>query len=152
MPDPVPARWRAYVCCGPRCTERRSPALIDVLQREVDRAGLRAEVEVLPGGCQKHCERGPSLVIWPGPIHYEQIDTSRLRRIVRDHLRDGCPVRDLLYREPTPAPTAPRTAVTTPIAPRPPITVTPPSLAAPPRSPRPGRPARPPREVDDFSW
>ncbi|MDQ2808626.1 MAG: (2Fe-2S) ferredoxin domain-containing protein, partial [Chloroflexota bacterium] len=91
MSDPVPARWRAYICCGPRCTEHRSPALLDVLQREVDRAGVGTEVEVLPGGCQKHCERGPSLVIWPGPVYYERIDIGRLRRIVREHLAGGCP-------------------------------------------------------------
>ncbi|HMA32936.1 MAG TPA: (2Fe-2S) ferredoxin domain-containing protein, partial [Chloroflexia bacterium] len=98
----TPARWRAYICCGPNCTQRRSPGLIDVMQREVDRAGLAADVEVLPGGCQKHCERGPSLVIWPGPIYYEQVDPSRLRRIVREQLGAGCPIREWFYQEEIP--------------------------------------------------
>ena len=146
MPDTVQARWRAYVCCGPRCTEHRSPALLDVLQREVDRAGVGTEVEVLPGGCQKHCERGPSLVIWPGPVHYERIDTGGLRRIVRDHLAGGCPVRDLLYREPAGLRSdVPRPAGDSAAPPRPPA-------PSPPRPMRPMRPVRPPRDVDDFSW
>jgi len=149
MPDTVQARWRVYICCGPSCTERRSPTLLDVLQREVDRAGLGTEVEVLPGGCQKHCERGPSLVIWPGPVYYEQIDSGRLRRIVRDHLAGGCPVRDLLYRDPAPPrPSAPRPAGEAAAPPRPAAPV--PNRTV--RPTRPTRPVRPPRDVDDFSW
>ncbi len=146
MPDTLQARWRAYICCGPRCTEQRSPALLDVLQREIDRAGLGTEVEVLPGGCQKHCERGPSLVIWPGPVYYERIDLGRLRRIVHDHLAGGCPVRDLFYRDPG----APRPPATRPTSDVP----TPARSAAPiPQRPtRPVRPTRPSRDVDDFSW
>ncbi len=147
MDETLQARWRAYICCGPRCTERRSPGLLDVLQREVDHAGLTTEVEVLPGGCQKHCERGPSLVIWPGPVYYEQIDTRRLRRIVRDHLGAGCPVRDLLYREPT-LPRGPVLRPTGDLA-----LPTRPAPLPPTRTPsRPARFTRPPRDVDDFSW
>lgn len=94
---------RAYVCCGPNCTLRGSTRLVDVLQREVDEAGLAEEVEVMPGGCMKHCERGPSMVVWPGRIYYEFVDQPKLRRIVREHIGAGCPVRDYFYREPAEA-------------------------------------------------
>ena len=65
--EPV-ARYRAYLCCGPRCTLRRSNPLVDVLAREVARAGLGDVVQVLPGGCMKHCESGPTLT--SGPARY----------------------------------------------------------------------------------
>src|SRR5689334_12307670 len=95
----TPARWRAYICCGPNCTLRRSPGLIDTMQREVDQAGLASEVEVMPGGCMKHCDEGPSLAIWPGPVYYEHIDAGRLRRIVREHLAEGRPIPQWFYHE-----------------------------------------------------
>jgi (2Fe-2S) ferredoxin len=173
-----PSDFRAYVCCGPNCTERGSPRLIDVLQAEVDAAGLSAQVEVMPGGCQKHCERGPSLVIWPGPTHYEFIDPARLRRIVREHLREGRPARDLLYQEPGP----PRRRLPLPPVPRRSDYSPNPAPGEggdaarggrtpypfrkeeweprPTDSPPPGgehrrdspKPRRPPREVDDLPW
>ncbi|MGI8587101.1 MAG: (2Fe-2S) ferredoxin domain-containing protein [Chloroflexia bacterium] len=142
------ARIRAYVCCGPRCTEQRSPELIDVLQREVDRAGLGAEVEVLPGGCQKHCECGPSLAIWPGPFYYEHLDARRIARIVREHFSDGRPVREWFYREPLPLldPRLPHKPYTPP---QPAPTA---ARPAPAGRQQPQRPARPKPEVDDFKW
>lgn len=148
----TPARWRAYVCCGPTCTLRRSPALIDTLERLVEQAELGSEVEVLPGGCMKHCERGPSLAIWPGPVYYEQVDGGRLKRIVREHLRADCPIHEWFYHEPTPArPINPRARPFRPAL----AAATPPPSSA---RPMPGkktstpRPARPDPEVDDFKW
>src|SRR5437870_5305229 len=96
------ARWRAYICCGPDCTARRSPALLVVLEREVAAAGLSADVEVMPSGCMKHCERGPSMVVQPGSIYYERVDPARLRRIVQQHLRGGRTVPEWFYHEPAP--------------------------------------------------
>jgi (2Fe-2S) ferredoxin len=144
----TPARLRAYICCGPNCTRHNSPALIDSLQREVDQAGLGDEVEVMPGGCMKHCERGPSLAIWPGPVYYEEVDIARLRRIVREHMRGGRPIREWFYHEPAPRP--PRH-----IRGRFPYVVPAPAAQ---HGPAHGKkhdshgPRRPVRDVDDFKW
>src|SRR3954468_7715177 len=91
---------RAYICCGANCSLKRSSRLVDVLQREVDAAGLDDEVEVMPGGCQSHCERGISMVVWPGPTHYELRDEKKLRPIVRGHLGLGGQVREYFYTGP----------------------------------------------------
>src|SRR4051812_44598646 len=56
-------QYRAYLCCGPNCTLKRSLQLLALLEREVAHAGLGDRVEVLPGGCMKHCESGPTLTI-----------------------------------------------------------------------------------------
>lgn len=146
------ARWRAYICCGPTCTLHRSPALLDVLQHEVDQAGLSADVEVMPGGCMKHCERGPSMAIWPGPVYYEHVDTSRLRRIVREHLRDEHPIREWFYRDPgpkrldRPAYMPGSSGSYGPSSPRPAAPLVPSKKPAVPY------PRRPERDVDDFQW
>jgi (2Fe-2S) ferredoxin len=116
------------------------------LQREVDQAGLAGEVEVMPGGCMKHCERGPSLAIWPGPIYYEEINIARLRRIVREHMRGGRPIREWFYHEP-----APRHPRHIPVH----LPYVPPAAQ---HGPAQGKqhnahpPRRPVRDVDDFKW
>src|SRR5689334_17425533 len=145
----TPARLRAYICCGPDCTARRSPVLLDVLEREVAAAGMGAEVEVMPSGCMKHCERGPSLVIQPGAVYYEQVDPARLRTIVRRHLREGRPIPEWFYHDPAAAPMpAPRPVPASPL-PRP----VPSTRPSPPASPALGKkPRRPAPEVDDFKW
>jgi (2Fe-2S) ferredoxin len=143
----TPARWRAYICCGPNCTQRRSPGLIDTMQREVDQAGLASDVEVMPGGCMKHCDEGPSLAIWPGPVYYEHVDAGRLRRIVREHLAEGRPIPQWFYHE-RPVRSAPRYTYTPGPLPEAHGAQTPP-----PRQPKAGPPPRRPRpEVDDFKW
>ena len=146
----TPARLRAYICCGPDCTARRSPALLDVLEREVAAAGLGADVEVMPSGCMKHCERGPSLVIQPGAIYYEQVDPARLRRIVRQHLRENRPIPEWFYHDPAAAPRRPDPAPPVPSATRPaPYR---PGPAVPPARPPTKKPRPPVRDVDDFKW
>jgi (2Fe-2S) ferredoxin len=93
-------RYRAYLCCGPRCTLRRSNPLVDVLAREVARAGLGDRVQVLPGGCMKHCESGPTLTVWPGPVYYEGVTAERLRVIVAQHFGQDAPVEEYFWHDP----------------------------------------------------
>jgi (2Fe-2S) ferredoxin len=95
-----PTRYRAYLCCGPRCTLRRSNPLVDVLARVVARAGLTDQVAVLPGGCMKHCESGPTLTVWPGPVYYEGVTAERLRVIVARHFGQDAPVEEYFWHDP----------------------------------------------------
>src|SRR3954451_22583000 len=140
---------RAYICCGPDCTARRSPALLDLLEREVAAAGLGDAVEVLPSGCMKHCERGPSMVIQPSTIYYEQVDPARLRTIVRRHLREGLPIPEWFYHDPATAPMPAPRPVPPSALPRP----VPSTRPAQPASPALGKkPRRPAPDVDDFKW
>ena len=143
-------RYRAYLCCGPNCSLRNSPPLVDWLQREVARAGLTDRVEVLPGGCMKHCLTGPSLIVWPGPVYYQGVTAERLRLIVVRHFGQDAPVREYFWREEDERARERRTV-------RP---------LAPPPAPPPGRPPPPPKkrpgyrpswrsddgDADDFKW
>ena len=145
MDDTPP--YRAYLCCGPRCALRNSTRLVGVLAGEVARQGLDEQVAVLPGGCMKHCESGPTLTIWPGPVYYEGVTPERLKRIVAQHFGRDQPVAEYIWRDPL----LPRHD-----RPRPPQHPMPtPHSTAPPKKPaRPVRPAwqRNAGEVDDFKW
>src|SRR4051812_18297302 len=146
-------RYRAYLCCGPNCTLRRSPPLVDLLEREVARAGLNDRVEVLPGGCMKHCQTGPSMIVWPGPIYYQRVTAERLRLIVTQHFGQDRPVREYFWDEAEEQarerrrPLHPETATPNPPPPS--------GRAAPPPKKRPThRPSwrTSEGEADDFKW
>ena len=90
-------KYRAYLCCGRNCGPKGSGELLDFLLAEVNRLDIDQQVTVLPTGCQSHCESGPTMVIYPGPIYYKAVDETRLREIAAKHLRDGMPVREYFW-------------------------------------------------------
>lgn len=94
--------YRAYICCGPNCGPKGSVRLLTVLEEEVARQGMSARVSVLPTGCQSHCETGPTMVVYPGPVYYQEVDGERLARIVREHFGHGMPVREYFWLGPHP--------------------------------------------------
>src|SRR5437588_11398514 len=93
-------KYRAYICCGPNCGPKGSLALLDYLEEEVERQGLAEQVSVLPTGCQSHCATGPTMVVYPGPVYYQEMDRERLRRVVREHFIDGRPVHAFFWTGP----------------------------------------------------
>jgi (2Fe-2S) ferredoxin len=142
------AKYRAYICCGPNCGPKDSRALLDFLEEEVARAGLSVEVTVSPTGCQSHCDSGPTMVVYPGPVYYQEIDRQRLQRIVVEHFQHDRPVEAYFWR-------GPRKRVypdgtTRPVAPNAPL------WYAKQESARGYVPKLPPKrkieDVDDFKW
>jgi (2Fe-2S) ferredoxin len=91
------AKYRAYLCCGINCGPKGASSLVDFLEAEVARQGLDADVSVAATGCQAHCDSGPTMVIYPGPVYYQQVDESRLRRILKEHIVNGNPVQDFFW-------------------------------------------------------
>ncbi|HVG00698.1 MAG TPA: (2Fe-2S) ferredoxin domain-containing protein [Chloroflexia bacterium] len=94
--------YRAYICCGPNCGPKGSARLLTLLEEEVAGQGMSERVAVLPTGCQSHCETGPTMVVYPGPVYYQEIDPGRLARIVREHFGRGVPVKDYFWTGPYP--------------------------------------------------
>jgi (2Fe-2S) ferredoxin len=139
--------YRAYICFGPNCGPKGSSALLAALEAELTAAGLGDTVSVLPTGCQAHCESGPTMVVYPGPTYYQQVDAARLTRIVREHFAGGAPVSDYFWTgvRKRILPDGRKVIVSRPV-PESPL-----NQAAPGRDRAP-RPQKSPREVDDFKW
>jgi (2Fe-2S) ferredoxin len=135
--------YRAYICCGPNCGPKGSGSLLDFLAGEIDRRGLAERVSVLSTGCQSHCESGPTMVVYPGPVFYQGVDRARLLRIIAEHFLAGRPVTDYFWEAPG---RGGRTEQKKPLIDAPPGTATSPE----PRFKPPKR--RPAPEVDDFKW
>jgi (2Fe-2S) ferredoxin len=91
--------YRVYICAGPNCTPKGSAQLLRFLEEELARLSLQEEVSVFAGGCQSHCETGPSVVVYPGPVFYQYVDKPRLVRIAREHLANDVPVADYFHHD-----------------------------------------------------
>jgi len=137
--------YRAYLCFGPNCGPKGTGALLDFLEGELERTGLGDAVTVLPTGCQSHCETGPTMVVYPGPVYYQEMSIEKLTRVVAEHFGQGMPVRDYLWKgvKRKILPTGERKSTWT----LPPLRTTTPE---PQRAPT--KRERPKPEVDDFKW
>ena len=85
------------MCCGPNCGPKGSRQLVDFLEAEVARLALEDRVSVYPGGCQNHCDSGPTMVVYPGPVFYQEVDRARIRRIAAEHLAGDRPVAEYFW-------------------------------------------------------
>jgi (2Fe-2S) ferredoxin len=142
--------YRVYICAGPNCGPKGSLSLVSFLEEEVERLGLGDRVTITAGGCQSHCETGPTMVVFPGAVFYQQVDRPRLERIAAEHLLAGEPVRDFFWngvaRKIIPSGSSNRQM---PALPGPaPSKRSPGASARDDRKPR----AKPRYEVDDFRW
>ena len=90
--------YRVHLCFGPNCTERGSRALMSVLERAVQEAGLSGRVEVLATTCRNRCDYGPSLNVYPGPVFYNLLDRTAICEIVQSHLGQGNVADRWLFR------------------------------------------------------
>src|SRR5205823_2106348 len=70
---------------------------VDFLEVEIEIRGLDGHVSVAATGCQAHCESGPTMVVYPGPVYYQDIDKGRLERIIREHFIGESPVKEYFW-------------------------------------------------------
>jgi len=91
------AKYRAYICCGVNCGPKGASSLVDFMESEVENQGLEQDVSVSATGCQAHCDSGPTMVVYPGPVFYQEMDQQRVRRIIREHLVSDMPVNEYFW-------------------------------------------------------
>jgi (2Fe-2S) ferredoxin len=137
--------YRAYICCGPNCGPKGSGTLLDFLADEVERLGLSEEVTVLPTGCQSHCDSGPTMVVYPGPVYYQEVDAGRLRRIIDEHFVAGRPVQEYFWM-------GVKKKILTQHERRAAWVIRQAEWPAQPDRPSPNKPKREKPAVDDFKW
>ena len=91
------AKYRAYICCGVNCGPKGASALVDFMESEVANLDLDGDVSVSATGCQAHCDSGPTMVVYPGPVYYQEMDQNRVRRIIKEHLTSDVPVKEYFW-------------------------------------------------------
>lgn len=91
-------KYRVYICVGPNCGPKGSAKLAGALESELEGLGMdETQVSITLGGCQSHCETGPTMVVYPGPVFYERVDRDRLRRIAVEHFLEDTPVPEFFW-------------------------------------------------------
>jgi NADH-quinone oxidoreductase subunit F len=90
---------RIYVCHGPTCSQHQARLIWSALHSEVRTCGLDQTCELIVSGCQGRCDDGPNLNVYPNLTKYAHVTPEKARRIVREHVEEGQPVAEYVYRD-----------------------------------------------------
>ncbi len=93
-------RINALICAGTGCFSGGSAKILEALRKEVEKRGLKDEVELLQTGCNGFCARGPILVVYPDGIFYEMLGLDDVPKLVEEHFLKGRPYKAKMYTEP----------------------------------------------------
>jgi NADH:ubiquinone oxidoreductase subunit F (NADH-binding)/(2Fe-2S) ferredoxin/NAD-dependent dihydropyrimidine dehydrogenase PreA subunit len=93
-------RSEIIICGGTGCQASRSLAVIDAVNKEIARQGLKSDVLVRSTGCHGFCEQGPIMVIEPGNLFYCHVRPEDAREIVSKTLLKKEVIKRLLYTDP----------------------------------------------------
>lgn len=94
-----PLKNQVLVCGGTGCTSSHSGEIIEALTREIESNELSKQVKVIRTGCFGLCALGPIVIVYPEGAFYSMVKPQDVKRIVKEHLKEGHIVTDLLYKE-----------------------------------------------------
>ena len=92
-------RKQVLVCGGTGCTSSGSKKVLKALNESLEKYGLQDEILVVRTGCFGLCSLGPIMIVYPEGYFYAQINSEGVKRVVKEHLKEGNVCRDLLYQE-----------------------------------------------------
>ena len=87
------------LCAGSACQSSGSGEVAARITSELERLGLKEEIEVRQTGCHGYCERGPIIVLHPDETCYLQITPEDVPEVVNS-IREKSVVERLLYVDP----------------------------------------------------
>ncbi len=87
-----------FICTGPDCcTPEEGLAAWTRLKAavaELNKDGTRPPIYRTKVGCLRICTLGPTAVVYPEGTWYAGMQGAALDRLIREDLREGCPVAD----------------------------------------------------------
>ncbi len=92
-------RKQVLVCGGTGCQSSGSRKVLAALEDELKIQGIENEVLVVRTGCFGLCSLGPIMIVYPEGTFYAQATPEGVRRVVKEHLKEGNICKDLLYKE-----------------------------------------------------
>jgi len=93
-------RSNILVCGVAGCAAMDSLLIVEALEKEIARRGLKQEVNVIQSGCRGFCAIGPIMTIYPEGIFYCRLTAADVAEIVEETLIKGRVVQRLTYQEP----------------------------------------------------
>lgn len=92
-------RPHVLICGGTGCTSSGSAAIEKALVSEIEKNGLKEEVQVVKTGCFGLCALGPIMIVYPEGTFYSMVKVEDIPEIVEEHLLKGRIVTRLVYQE-----------------------------------------------------
>ena len=92
-------RKQVLVCGGTGCQSSGSTKVLAALEDELKQQGIENEILVVRTGCFGLCSLGPIMIVYPEGVFYAQATPEGVRRVVKEHLKEGNVCKDLLYQE-----------------------------------------------------
>ncbi len=89
------------LCSGTACQANRSENIAAVIEQELEKQGLKSEVDFRRTGCHGFCERGPIVMIYPEEICYLQVQPEDVPEIISQTIKEKKVIDRLLYADPT---------------------------------------------------
>ncbi|MBI4646267.1 MAG: NADH-quinone oxidoreductase subunit NuoF [Bacteroidia bacterium] len=89
------------LCSGTACHATGSEKVAAAIEDELEKQGLKTEVDFRRTGCHGFCEKGPIIVINPEEICYLLVTSEDVPEIVSQTLKGKKVVDRLLYIDPT---------------------------------------------------
>jgi len=100
-----PFRFHLFVCTqqkpegAPSCPASGSLAVLEGLDREVQKRGLSPDVQLTTCGCMGLCDEDPVMVVYPEGVWYRRVQSSDVSEIVDAHLLHEKPVNRLVWND-----------------------------------------------------
>ncbi len=88
------------LCSGTACRASGSEKVAAAILQEIEKQGLKGEVDFRRTGCHGFCEKGPIAVIYPEEICYLQVMPEDISEITSQTLKEKKVVDRLLYVDP----------------------------------------------------
>ena len=86
------------ICGGTGCESNKGPEIYTNLVAEVEKAGLRDDVQIVKTGCFGFCEAGPIIKVLPEDSFYVNVKPEDAQDIIAEHIIKGREVKRLLYK------------------------------------------------------
>jgi len=96
-------RHHLFVCTGPHCGEKGSPALMKGFRVAAEKLGVEEQIMVTNMGSVYLCDLGPVVLVYPDDVWYTHVLPPDCEEIVREHLIGGRPVERLRLLPSAPA-------------------------------------------------
>jgi len=88
------------LCSGTACHATGTEKVAAAIEQELEKEGLKTEVDFRRTGCHGFCEKGPIVVIYPEEICYLQIKPEDVPEIISQTIEKKV-IERLLYTDPT---------------------------------------------------
>jgi (2Fe-2S) ferredoxin/SAM-dependent methyltransferase len=100
-----PFRFHLFICTQqkpegvPSCPASGSLAVLESLDRELQKRGLSPDVQLTTCGCMGLCDEGPVMVVYPEGVWYRHVQSSDVSEIVDAHLLHDKPLNRLVWND-----------------------------------------------------